>query len=98
MEGQLRPQKVNVLFNELAIAWPIISYSPVPLASVHTSHAIAGVHATAQTLQPSHIRLCLLEDIRMAFLEDFMYRNEGFECLNFVGENWLAGEVYLLAA
>lgn len=74
VEGQLGGEVVDVLGDERRIS----------------SHAIAGSLASRQALEPAGVRLRLLEDGGVAFLEDFVDGDERLECLDLVGEDWLA--------
>jgi len=56
-----------------------------------TSGTVAGSSAL-QTLDPANVRLRFSKRYRMAFLQDFVGCDEGFEGLDFVGEDGLAGK------
>jgi len=45
-----------------------------------------------QALQPSNMLLCFSDGYLVTFLEDFVNSNEGFESLDFVGDERLPDE------
>ena len=53
-----------------------------------TSETLAR-HASCQAFQPIDICLRISDGNRVAFLNDLVDCNKGFECLNFIGEYWL---------
>jgi hypothetical protein len=73
MEGELGHEIVDVFGNEWCVS----------------AHALAGRAAPRQAFEPAGVCLCLLQNDGVTFLENLVNRNEGFESLHLVGENWL---------
>jgi hypothetical protein len=74
VEGQLGHEVVYVFRDERRIS----------------THALALRRASGQALEPAGVGLRLPEHDRVALLEHFVDGDEGFECLDFIGENWLS--------
>lgn len=53
-----------------------------------TSHAISG-DPSCQAFQPIDVGLCLLHSHRVAFLKNFVYRDQGFKGLYLIRKYWL---------
>ena len=74
VEGEFCLEVIDVFGDETAVALQAVTSTGGPL----------------QTVEPSNVGLCLLQDDGMAFLEDLMHSDECLECLDFIGHDGLA--------
>ena len=58
---------------------------------VRTSNTVA-TDTSHQAIDPIRVLLCLADNHGVAFLKNLVYRDQGLECLDLVGEDRLPGE------
>jgi hypothetical protein len=73
MEGELSHEIVDVFRDEWCVS----------------AHALTGRAAPRQAFEPAGVCLCLPQNDGMAFLENLMNCNKGFESLHLIGKDWL---------